>query len=103
MLFSYRYCYNELTQLKKVWEVRMGNNRRRLTRIGLLALSVLLLFVGVGCKKKVKEETFEVTARFTKPVAMASQPSSKCIACHTQVGPINNLATPVPAAAETGG
>lgn len=81
----------------------MGNNRQRLSRLGLLTLSVLLLFFGVGCKKKDTVETIEVTARFTKPVAMASQPSSKCIACHTQVGPINNLATPVSAAAETGG
>ena len=81
----------------------MGNNRQTLSRLGLLTLSVLLLFFGVGCKKKDTVETIEVTARFTKPVAMASQPSSKCIACHTQVGPINNLATPVSAAAETGG
>jgi hypothetical protein len=84
-------------------EDRMGRkSSHRLSRLGLLALScLLLLIVGSGCKKK--EEPIQVTARFTDPVSMASQPSSKCIACHTQVGPINNLATPVSAAAETGG
>ncbi len=81
----------------------MGKERLRLSRLGLLALSALLLVVGVGCKKKEVEEAPQITARFTNPVAIESQPSSKCIACHTQVGPINNLATPVTAAAETGG
>lgn len=81
----------------------MGRKRLRLSRFGLLALSALVLFVGAGCKKKVVEQAPQITARFTNPVAIESQPSSKCIACHTQVGPINNLSTPVSAAAETGG
>ena len=83
----------------------MAKHRLNLSRMGLLALGVLLPFVGTGCSKKKEAvaETVEVTARFTKPVAIASQSSTKCIACHTQVGPINNLAIPVSAAAETGG
>ncbi len=81
----------------------MGRKRQRLFRLGLFTLSVLLLLVTTGCKKKESEQPVQVSARFTSPVAMEAQPSSKCIACHTQVGPINNLATPVSAAAETGG
>ncbi|MCK9547453.1 MAG: hypothetical protein RBS49_02880 [Sphaerochaeta sp.] len=81
----------------------MGRTRQRVFRLGLFALGALLLLVGTGCKKKETEQPIQVSARFTTPVAIASQPSSKCIACHTQVGPINNLATPVSAAAETGG
>lgn len=81
----------------------MGRRGHTLSRLGLLVMSVLLLLVvGTGCKKK-EEPAIQVSARFTNPVDIPSQPSSKCIACHTQVGPINNLATPVSAAAETGG
>lgn len=81
----------------------MVRNRRRIIRLSLFALGALMLIAGSGCKKKSTEETVQISTRFTKPVSMASQPSSKCIACHTQVGPINNLSKPVSAAAETGG
>lgn len=81
----------------------MGKKRQRLIHMSLFALGALLLLVATGCKKKESEQPVQVTARFTSPVAMESQPSSKCIACHTQVGPINNLSKPVSAAAETGG
>ncbi|MFA5571002.1 MAG: hypothetical protein ACOX0W_05110 [Sphaerochaetaceae bacterium] len=65
----------------------------------LTILTVLLLFVAVGCRK---EETV-ITARFTDPVDVQPQASGTCIACHTQKSPIVTLARPVSAAAETGG
>jgi len=81
----------------------MGKKRQRVISLGLFALGALLLLTATGCKKKESEQPIQVSARFTSPVSIQGQPSSKCIACHTQVGPINNLATPVSAAAETGG
>ena len=89
----------------------MGNDRKaQMFRFGLLALAVLMVFFALGCKKKevagtapAVAEPQVITVRFTDPVDLEPQPSAKCIACHTKTNPINKLAKPVSATAETGG
>jgi hypothetical protein len=76
----------------------------------VLALAAFAVLFASGCQKKetvgaapVVEEPKVITVRFTDPVEIEPQPSAKCIACHTKTNPINKLARPVSAAAETGG
>ncbi len=78
----------------------------RYVYVTLLSLFVLTLFScgGKSVSAAGQREAEVITARFTDPVELEPQDSSKCIACHTKTNPITKLASPpVVAAAETGG
>ncbi|MCK9286649.1 MAG: hypothetical protein PHU24_01600 [Sphaerochaetaceae bacterium] len=82
----------------------MSNKEKRTASYWLFwGLALIVAFMFSGCSKKSEpSQTMAVTARFTSPVEIESQPSDKCIACHTKTHPITKLASE-PVASSHGG